>query len=76
MIDVNVPKHVTQTPVCDSPRFLNLVSRTTLTRRDFQATGKVESVDEHRPAATEELANYLWDNYIESVSARFQRYVD
>lgn len=65
VIDVNVPKHVTQTPVCDSPGFLNLVSRPGLTLRDVQATGKVENVDEHRAAATEELANYLWDNYIE-----------
>jgi histone deacetylase 6 len=65
VIDVNVPKHVTQTPVCQSLQFLKLISRPRLTLHDVQATGKVENVDEHRPTATEELANYLWDNYIE-----------
>ncbi|GIC90184.1 histone deacetylase hdaA [Aspergillus udagawae] len=28
-------------------------------------TGKYEDEDENRPSATEELAGYLWDNYIE-----------
>ncbi|GLI79815.1 histone deacetylase hda1 [Penicillium ochrochloron] len=43
VIDVNIPKHISQTP----------------------ATGKFEKEDENRPTATEELANYLWDNYID-----------
>lgn len=30
-----------------------------------QATGRFEQEDENRPTATEELASYLWDNYIE-----------
>jgi len=30
-----------------------------------QVTGKYEDEDESRPTATEELAGYLWDNYIE-----------
>ncbi|KAJ5104326.1 histone deacetylase Hda1 [Penicillium alfredii] len=29
------------------------------------ASGKYEKEDEDRPSATEELASYLWDNYIE-----------
>ncbi|KAJ5688810.1 Histone deacetylase clr3 [Penicillium macrosclerotiorum] len=29
------------------------------------ATGRYEEEDENRPTATEELASYLWDNYIE-----------
>ncbi|KAJ5182425.1 Histone deacetylase clr3 [Penicillium capsulatum] len=29
------------------------------------ATGRFEEEDENRPTATEELASYLWDNYIE-----------
>lgn len=36
-----------------------------VTNRDIQATGKYEDEDENRPTAAEELANYLWDNYIE-----------
>ncbi|EPS34986.1 hypothetical protein PDE_09951 [Penicillium oxalicum 114-2] len=48
VIDVNIPKHVTQVP----------------------ATGKYEEEDENRPTATEELANYLWDNYIDFFDKR------
>ncbi|KAJ5222144.1 Histone deacetylase clr3 [Penicillium citrinum] len=32
------------------------------------ATGRYEDEDENRPTATEELASYLWDNYIEPYS--------
>jgi histone deacetylase 6 len=32
---------------------------------DLKTTGKYEDEDENRPSATEELAGYLWDNYIE-----------
>lgn len=46
VIDVNIPKHITQEP----------------------ATGRYEDEDENRPTATEELASYLWDNYIEPFS--------
>ncbi|CEJ59885.1 Putative Histone deacetylase HdaA [Penicillium brasilianum] len=48
VIDVNIPKHITQTP----------------------ATVKYEDEDENRPTATEELANYLWDNYIDFFEKR------
>lgn len=30
-----------------------------------KAAGRYEADDEDRPSATEELAGYLWDNYIE-----------
>jgi hypothetical protein len=32
---------------------------------ELQSTGKFEDEDVNRPHATEELAAYLWDNYIE-----------
>jgi hypothetical protein len=31
----------------------------------WKPPGKYESEDENRPTATEDLAGYLWDNYIE-----------
>lgn len=61
MIDVNVPKHVTNEHVC----FL-VVSFYGLCLF-LQVNGKYEDEDENRPTATEELAGYLWDNYIECV---------
>ncbi|KAF7713980.1 Histone deacetylase class 2 [Penicillium ucsense] len=48
VIDVNIPKHVTQVP----------------------ATSKFENEDENRSTATEELASYLWDNYIDLFDKR------
>lgn len=60
VIDVNIPKHVTTEPV---RLFLSFVAHS-LT---WQAFGKYEEEDENRPTATEELAGYLWDNYIEYV---------
>lgn len=64
VIDVNIPKHISQTPV----RTTAATSRRRSGPRliiPYQATGKFEKEDENRPTATEELANYLWDNYIE-----------
>ncbi|KZN89076.1 Histone deacetylase [Penicillium chrysogenum] len=46
VIDVNVPKHVTQ-----------------------EAAGGYKGEDQNRPSATEELAGYLWDNYIDANQA-------
>jgi histone deacetylase 6 len=67
VIDVNIPKHISQTPV----RATRASSRKRKSSGPrliipcIQATGKYENEDENRPSATEELANYLWDNYIE-----------
>lgn len=61
VIDVNIPKYVTTDPVggycspAQMPWLTNVI----------QAPGKYEDEDENRPTATEELAGYLWDNYIE-----------
>lgn len=39
----------------------------------MQSSGKYEEEDENRPTATEELAGYLWDNYIELVGRNYQK---
>lgn len=65
VIDVNIPKHITQTPVRATLASSRPSTGPRLTLRVIQATGKYEEEDENRPSATEELANYLWDNYIE-----------
>lgn len=59
VIDVNIPKHVTTEPVsivqCRCFSVLTI----------GKTPSKFEDEDENRPTATEELAGYLWDNYIE-----------
>ncbi|KAJ5177286.1 Histone deacetylase clr3 [Penicillium canariense] len=65
VIDVNIPKHITHALVCTFPTPIENFSGPRLTARDIQATGRYEDEDENRPTATEELANYLWDNYID-----------
>lgn len=64
VIDVNIPKHISQTPVRATVASCQRRSGPRLII-PYQATGKYEKEDENRPTATEELANYLWDNYIE-----------
>lgn len=63
VIDVNIPKHVTIEPV----GILLLFWIDHLLTFLPKTTGKYEDEDENRPTATEELAGYLWDNYIEYV---------
>lgn len=46
---------------------------------DTTDVGKYEEEDVDRPSQTEELAGYLWDNYIEyvsNVSEVFIAYID
>lgn len=61
VIDVNIPKHVSRETVSIPwPRESVLGTHT-----ELQSMGRYEGEDEDRPTATEELAGYLWDNYIE-----------
>jgi histone deacetylase 6 len=60
VIDVNIPKHVTTEPVS-----IFGVPAVAYSDRINQSSNRFEGEDENRPTATEELAGYLWDNYIE-----------
>jgi histone deacetylase 6 len=65
VIDVNIPKHISQTPVSATQASFRRLPGPRLIIRNIQPTAKYQDEDENRPTATEELANYLWDNYIE-----------
>lgn len=62
MIDVNIPKaYYARTGKFHSVGLRPVPSLTP----QSQATSEYEDEDQDRPTATEELASYLWDNYIE-----------
>ncbi|CAL5871501.1 uncharacterized protein PFLUO_LOCUS5754 [Penicillium psychrofluorescens] len=60
VIDVNIPKHVTKPSVSRNFRIWE-----TLLNHDKQSSYQYEDNDTDRPSATEDLAGYIWDNYIE-----------
>lgn len=57
VIDVNIPKNVTVEPVSRTPADSQPLI--------WQSAVSYERVDPGQPTHTEELAEYLWDNYIE-----------
>lgn len=65
VIDVNIPKFVTKDSVSVGTHCWQFRRSIDTSVFLFKSTGKYEDEDENRPTATEELAGYLWDNYIE-----------
>lgn len=66
VIDVNIPKFVTNQSVSIEGYTIAPFPEADILGFS-QSVGKYENEDENRPSATEELAGYLWDNYIEYV---------